>query len=106
MNSAAPIKKTFLSTAFMYNSVQYVQNQVVNMRSVTFTEFRKDASALFSAVEDGETIQVVRHGKPIAEILPYKDTANKLPSWKKKRIKKSIKGEELSSMILSEREST
>lgn len=76
------------------------------MKCVTFTEFRKDASALFSAVEDGETIQVIRHGKPIAEITPYKDTTNKLPSWKKKRVKKSIKGEELSSLILSEREST
>jgi antitoxin (DNA-binding transcriptional repressor) of toxin-antitoxin stability system len=75
------------------------------MRSVTFTAFRKDASALLSAVEDGEIIQVIRHGKPIAEISPVKDTTNQLPSWKKKRIKKSIKGEELSSMILSERES-
>jgi len=76
------------------------------MKCVTFTEFRKNASALFSAVEDGETIQVIRHGKPIAEIMPYKDTANKLPSWKKKRVKKSIKGEELSSLILGEREFT
>ena len=75
------------------------------MRSVTFTEFRKDASALFSAVEDGEIILVIRHGKPIAEISPFKDTTNKIPSWKKKRIKKFIKGEELSSIILSERES-
>ncbi|KAF3977137.1 MAG: type II toxin-antitoxin system Phd/YefM family antitoxin [Methylococcales symbiont of Iophon sp. n. MRB-2018] len=75
------------------------------MRSVTFTEFRKNASALLSAVEEGEIIQVIRHGKPIAEISPCKDTTNQFPSWKKKRIKKSIKGEELSSMILNERES-
>ena len=74
------------------------------MRSVSFTEFRKDASALFSAVEEGEIIQVIRHGKPIAEIRSCKDTINKPPSWKKKRIKKSIKGEELSTLILSERE--
>lgn len=75
------------------------------MRSVTFTEFRKDASALFSAVEEGEIIQVIRHGKPIAKILPFEDTADKFPSWKKKRVKKTIKGEDLSSMILSERDS-
>ena len=74
------------------------------MKSVTFTQFRKDASALFSAVEEGEIIQVIRHGKPIAEIMPYRDTTNELPSWKKKRIRKLIKGEELSSMILSDRE--
>lgn len=59
------------------------------MRSVAFTEFRKDASALLSAVEEGETIQVIRHGKPIAEIRPCNSTINKLPSWKKKRIKKN-----------------
>ncbi len=75
------------------------------MRSVTFTEFRKDASALFSAVEEGEIIQVIRHGKPIAEILPFRDTADKLPSWKRTRVKKTIKGEDLSSVILSERDS-
>ena len=75
------------------------------MRSVTFTEFRKDASALFSAVEDGEIIQVIRHGKPIAEISPFKDTTTQIPSWKKIRIKKFIKGDEVSSIILSERES-
>jgi antitoxin (DNA-binding transcriptional repressor) of toxin-antitoxin stability system len=80
----------------MYNSDE-------NMRTVTFTEFRKDASALFSAVENGETIQVVRHGKPIAEVLPFRDVSDKLPSWKKKRIKRTIKGEELSSMIQGER---
>jgi len=76
------------------------------MISVTFTEFRKDASALFSAVENGEKIQVLRHGKPIAEILPFKDTANHLPSWKKRKIRRTIKGEELSSLIASEREET
>ena len=76
------------------------------MISVTFTEFRKDASALFSAVENGEKIQVLRHGKPIAVILPFKDTANHLPSWKKRKIRRTIKGEELSSLIASEREET
>jgi len=30
------------------------------MIRVTFTEFRKDASSLFSAVENGEKIQVLR----------------------------------------------
>ena len=77
---------------------------VTNMISVTFTQFRKDASALFTAVENGEIIKILRHGKPIAEILPYRDSANHLPSWKKRKIRHPIKGEELSSLILSERE--
>ena len=76
------------------------------MRMVTFTEFRKDASALFSIVEKGETIRVVRHGKPIAEILPFQETIDKIPSWKRKYSRKTIKGDSLSSIILSERESS
>lgn len=75
------------------------------MKNVTFTTFRKEASALFSAVEDGEVIQVIRHGKPIARVIPLTDTADETPSWKKKRMKRSIRGEALSSMILGERKS-
>ena len=89
----------------MYNNVHHVHNPEIKMRSVTFTAFRKDASTLFSAVEDGETIQIIRHGKPIAEISPVKSTADNIPSWKKKRIKQSIKGEALSALILGERDS-
>lgn len=76
------------------------------MISVTFTEFRKDASALFSIVEEGETILITRHGKTIAEILPYNDKYKKTPTWKKKHIKKIIKGENISSVILDQRESS
>ncbi len=72
--------------------------------NVTFTEFRKNASALFSVVEKGEVIQVTRHGKPIAKITPFKDVTHKLPSWKKKIMKTTIKGEALSAMIVGERE--
>ena len=71
---------------------------------VTFTEFRKNASALFSIVEKGETIRIVRHGKPIAEILPFQEATDKIPSWKRKHSRKTIKGDSLSSIILSERE--
>jgi antitoxin (DNA-binding transcriptional repressor) of toxin-antitoxin stability system len=73
------------------------------MKTVTFTEFRKHASMLFSAVEDGETITVLRHGKPVAEISPPAQPDG-LPSWKKPGLRLSIKGTELSSAILEERE--
>lgn len=76
------------------------------MRSVTFTEFRKEASALFSAVEEGEIIRIIRHGRPIADISPIQVDDNKQPSWKKKRVRKFIKGEELSAIIVTERESS
>ena len=73
------------------------------MKTITFTEFRKHASSLFSAVEDGEIIVVLRHGKPIAEISPVSQK-NDAPSWKKPGLRLSVKGTELSSAILEERE--
>ena len=75
------------------------------MKNISFTEFRKNASSLFSRVEEGEAIYVTRHGKPIAEVIPVREARNKTPSWKKKRIRKTIRGEALSSMIIKERES-
>ena len=72
------------------------------MKTITFTEFRKHASTLFSDVESGEVIVVMRHGKPIAEISP--PAKSELPSWKKPGLRLSVKGTELSSAILEERE--
>ncbi len=74
------------------------------MTTVSFTEFRKNASALFSSVEAGETIYVKRHGKKIAKILPFHTENKKLPSWKKKRLKLTVQGEDISKIIIEERE--
>ncbi len=41
------------------------------MKTVTFTEFRRRASGMISEVERGETLVVIRHGKPVAEISPF-----------------------------------
>lgn len=73
------------------------------MKTVSFTEFRKNASNLFSDVENGEKLVVMRHGKPIAEIKPLTEESKK-PSWKKPGLRLSIKGAPLSSAILEERE--
>ncbi len=73
------------------------------MRTVNFTEFRKNASALFSSVEAGETICVKRYGKEIAEILPINIDNKKQPSWKRKRIKLSVQGKDISQIIIEER---
>jgi antitoxin (DNA-binding transcriptional repressor) of toxin-antitoxin stability system len=74
------------------------------MRSVTFTEFRKNASILISEVENGEMIQLIRHGKPVAEISPIQSEETKIPSWKKAGLRLTTKGESLSKAILEERE--
>lgn len=60
------------------------------MRTVTFTEFRKNASELFSKVEQGEVFVVIRHGKPIAEVSPVSITKN-LPAWKQPALRLSSK---------------
>ncbi len=73
------------------------------MKTISFTEFRKHASNVFSAVEEGETIVILRHGKPIAEIKPVL-TKDAIPSWKRPGIRLSVKGTKLSSAILEERE--
>jgi antitoxin (DNA-binding transcriptional repressor) of toxin-antitoxin stability system len=74
------------------------------MMTVTFTEFRKNASAIFSSVEGGETVHVLRHGKEIAEIIPINKESKSQPSWKRKQIKLTVQGKEISKMIVEERE--
>lgn len=73
------------------------------MKTVSFTEFRKHASHLLSDVEKGEMLVVIRHGKPIAEIKPLTEEPKK-PSWKRPGLRLLIKGTQLSSAILEERE--
>ncbi|MDD5167833.1 MAG: type II toxin-antitoxin system Phd/YefM family antitoxin, partial [Syntrophales bacterium] len=61
------------------------------MKTVSFTEFRKNASNYFSAVEAGEVLVVIRHGKAIAEIKPTTE-GRKMPAWKKPGLRLSVKG--------------
>ncbi len=74
------------------------------MRTITFTEFRRQASGLLTEVERGEKLVIIRHGKPIAEITPFSGSSIRVPSWKGSGIKLRCKGAELSSIILEERE--
>lgn len=75
------------------------------MKTVTFTEFRKNASRLVTDVEHGETIILLRRGKPIAEVVPFSERTLRAPSWKTPGICLQIPGQDLSSAILEERES-
>jgi prevent-host-death family protein len=72
------------------------------MKVVTFTEFRQKAATFFNAVEKGETVRVLRHGKPIAEVVPA-SVEEGLVSWKQPSLKLSIRGASLSKEILKER---
>ena len=74
------------------------------MKTITFTEFRKNASSLFSEVENGEKLIVLRHGKAVAEIIPPVIREAVGPSWKKPLTKLTMDGSSLSKAILQERE--
>lgn len=73
------------------------------MKTVTLTEFRSHASGMLSAVERGETLVVVRHGRPIAEVIPISQSTGELPSWKRPALRLNLKGASLSAAILEER---
>lgn len=70
------------------------------MITATFTELRKNTGKLFDSVETGENVEVVRHGKPVAIISPYKKCIGK--RWKAAN-PTAIPGVILSKIILAER---
>ena len=74
------------------------------MKTITFTDFRKKASGFITEVEHGETLVLLRRGRPIAEVIPFSDRSQRTPSWKQSGIRLQIQGSDLSSAILEERE--
>jgi antitoxin (DNA-binding transcriptional repressor) of toxin-antitoxin stability system len=72
------------------------------MKSFSFTEFRKKASKVLDLVEKGETVQLLRHGKAIAKIVPMK-TRKSTPAWKRHGLRLVISGASLSKAVLEER---
>lgn len=75
------------------------------MKTITCTDFRKNSSGFITEVEHGETIVLLRRGRPIAEVIPFTDQLQRAPSWKRSGIHLQIRGSDLSSAILEERES-
>jgi len=89
----------------MYNTVHsdgkpHLEEQA--MREVSFTEFRMNAASFFDSVEQGETIRIFRHGKPIAEVVPIRAAPRTL-SWKRPGLMLEAGGISLSREILKER---
>lgn len=72
------------------------------MKQATFSELRSNAKQFFDIVESGETVRIVRNGKPVADIVPL---PHDLPSWKRRLAQPLvIDGVSLSRIILEERE--
>ena len=72
------------------------------MKQATFTELRNHAKQYFDIVESGESVRVIRNGKPIADIIPV---LVDVPSWKRRKAQPLVlDGVAVSQMILQERE--
>jgi prevent-host-death family protein len=72
------------------------------MISAAFTEFRKKTASFLDKVENGETVVITRHGRPIAEVVPPSDGVFD-QSWKRPAIRMGLKGISLSREIVEER---
>ena len=72
------------------------------MKQATFTEVRNHAKQYFDLVASGESVRVLRNGKPIADIVPV---VAALPSWKGRQVQPLLlDGVAISRMVLEERE--
>jgi prevent-host-death family protein len=74
------------------------------MKTVTLTEFRSRASGMLTRVENGETLIVLRHGRPIAEVSPVANSGETQASWKTPALRLVSKGAGLSSAVLGDRD--
>lgn len=79
------------------------------MHTLALSEFRASASAMIDLVEKGETVRILRHGKPVAELVPIKpEVPAKVPSWKRPIEPLDYQradGKTMAQLIIEERES-
>ncbi len=71
------------------------------MKTVSFTDFRKNASSFIDLVEQGEQVEIQRHGKVVARLVPPRQKAE--PSWKAAGLKLVTKAPSLSKAIIEDR---
>lgn len=71
------------------------------MKQANSTEIRNHAKMYFDIVEAGESVRVLRNGKPIADIIPI--TAD-VPSWRRRKAQPLVlDGVSISRMIIEQR---
>jgi prevent-host-death family protein len=71
------------------------------MRIVSFTDFRKNASTYLDLVEKGAEVEIQRHGKVVARLVP--PGARSEPAWRKPGLKLATKAPSLSEAIIKDR---
>jgi prevent-host-death family protein len=73
----------------------------VCMKVVSFTDFRNNASSFLDLVEKGEEVEIHRHGKVVARLVP--PVSRKGARWKKPGLKLVTKAPSLSKAVLEDR---
>ena len=73
---------------------------MTTMRMVTFSQLRNQAKKYFDAVEQGESVEVYRHGKPVAILMPLQK--HSLERWRSAKPIR-LSGASLSHAILADR---
>jgi len=55
------------------------------MITLPLSEFRANASSTLDLVQQGQTVRIMRHGKPVADLVPVRVSASEesLPNWKR-----------------------
>ena len=78
------------------------------MHTLPLSEFRANASAMLDLVERGETVRIMRHGKPVADLVPVKaDQPDTLPNWKRPIEPRKVvrpDGKTIAQLIIDERD--
>jgi antitoxin (DNA-binding transcriptional repressor) of toxin-antitoxin stability system len=72
------------------------------MKRVSFSKFRKNASSFLDLVERGEEVEILRHDKVVARLVPV-NAARGESSWKKPGLRLVTKAPSLSKAILEDR---
>ncbi len=58
------------------------------MRMITATEANREFSKLLEQVENGDTVNITKHGKIVASIVPAKKTIEEMERAKQKHLAK------------------
>jgi prevent-host-death family protein len=76
------------------------------MKTISVTDFRNNVSNFIDEVEHGETLILIRRGKPVAEITSFSGRSQTIPAWKQSTTRLQLEGSDLSSAILADREAS
>lgn len=61
----------------------YKTDILYKMQILPLSALRADISSMIDRVQQGETVRILRHGKPVADLVPVQEAPlTRQPSWK------------------------